>query len=72
MFAIVPSWTPLKSYSSKIGIGAAPSIKTLGLIVILEGSDRNLLQPQNSEQQRPLSRKKWKVLFFMVDFIQRK
>jgi hypothetical protein len=72
MFAIVPSWTPLKSYSSKIGIGAAPSMKTLGLIVILEGSDRNLLQPKNIEQLKPHKRKKGKVLFFMVDFIPRK
>ena len=72
MFAIVPSWTPLKSYSSKIGIGAAPSMKTLGLMVILEGSERNLLQPKNIEQLKPHNRNIRKVLFFMVDFIQRK
>ncbi len=72
MFAIVPSWTPLKSYSSKIGIGAAPSMKILGLMVILEGSERNLLQPKNIEQLKPHNRNIGKVLFFMVDFIQRK
>ena len=72
MFAIVPSWTPLKSYSAKIGIGAAPSMKTLGLIVILEGSDRNLLQPKDIEQLKPHNSEKGKGVFFMVDFIQRK
>ena len=34
----------VKSYSSNIGIGAAPSRKTLGRIVIFLGSDRFFLQ----------------------------
>ena len=42
----------VKSYSSRIGIGAAPSRKTRGRIVIFFGSDRFFRQePRNSPER---------------------
>ena len=52
IFATVPIWTLVKSYSSKIGIGAAPSRKTRGLIVIFLGSERFFLQAPRINARR--------------------
>ena len=54
--------------SSIIGTGDAFSTKTLGLIVILLGSDRFFLQPEKQIISKKSNVKMKKLIFFMVDF----
>ena len=46
----------MKSYSSKIGIGAAPSKKTLGRMVIFLGSDLPFLQDGRKGKKNEISK----------------
>ena len=68
MLSIVPICTLVKSYSSIIGTGTELSIKTLGLMVILSGSDRLLLQLEEKSNMNKSKILPIKLKFFVVDF----
>ena len=66
MFAMVPNWTSLTSYSSKMGIGTAPSRKIRGRMVIFSGSERNFRQ-----EERERAGKRERRRFLLVTFARK-